>query len=264
MATINFDLTTLDLPSGTYNISVKGVAEKYADSQPSNTEQYEVTRTMPPKGSIITMNLDGTDRQYRVLKINGAIAEVFAADFTANTSIFASSGQTYAGSALDVYLNTDWYNTLNSTAKEAIVDKTFQQDKWFIGSSEGNPVYPANHTGGQGAVAYVLSLSSATFGESITRHVYALSVQDILDYLGATPDMTAENTVITSENIGALLTPRTDSTWLSSAVDDGTTQYACYVTGNAAQITKYIANRGRIIRPAFQIDLSKIEYTIST
>lgn len=36
------------------------------------------TPTMPAKGDIITMNLDGTDRQYRVLKINGSIAEVVA------------------------------------------------------------------------------------------------------------------------------------------------------------------------------------------
>lgn len=219
-----------------------------------------VKRLYPVKGDLISMNVDGSNKLFRVLKINGAVAEVFAGDFTADTSIFASSGQIYAGSTLDIHLNTDWYNTLNSTAKAAIVDKTFRQDRWYIGSSDGNPVYPANHTGGESVVEYVISLSSATFGESITRHVYALSVQDVLDYIGATPDMTAENTVITSENIDTLLKPL-DSTWLSSAVDDGTTQYACYVAGNAAQLTKYVANRGRIIRPAFQIDLSKIEWS---
>lgn len=260
MSQFTYDLLNLDLPSGTYNISVKAKAEEFLDSESSNVVEYTVP-LLPEKGNLISMNVDGSDKTFRVLKINGAVAEVFAADFTANTSIFASSGQTYAGSALDVYLNTDWYNTLNSTAKAAIVDKTFQQDKWYIGSSAGDPVYPANHTGGQSVVQYVISLSSATFGESITRHVYALSVQDILDYLDATPDMTPENTVITSENISMLLSPRTDSTWLSSAVDDGTTQYACYLTGNVPQITKFVANGGRIIRPAFQIDLRKIDWS---
>lgn len=31
---------------------------------------------MPAKGSLIQMNCDGTDRQYRVLRVNGTVAEV--------------------------------------------------------------------------------------------------------------------------------------------------------------------------------------------
>ena len=109
---------------------------------------------------------------------------------------------------------------------------------------------------------YVISLSSATFGESITRHVYALSIQDVIDFLGATPDMTADDTVITSANLQQqLLFPSHDSTWLRSAIDDGT-KYACFLSAPVAQFAKYNATAIRTVRPAFQIDLTKISYKV--
>lgn len=256
MSQFTYDLLNLDLPSGTYDISVKAKADEFLDSESSNVVEYTVP-ILPEKGNLISMNINGTEEIFRVLKINNSIVEVFG-NLRSESSIFASSGHVYAGSELDVSLNIDFYNTLTETAKAAIVDKTFQQDKWFIDNSAGNPVYQANREG----VDYVISLSSATFGEPITRHIYALSIQDIIDFLGATPEMTAENTVITSENLQQqLIFPARVSTWLSSAIDDGTTKYACFLSAPVAQFAKYTATAIRTVRPAFQIDLRKIDWS---
>lgn len=259
MATINFDLKLLNLPTGAHEIYVVSKADGRQDSLPSNNVEY-TPPAFPSKGDLIAMNINGAEEKFRVLKINDGIAEVFG-NLRSENSKFASSGQVYAGSELDVSLNTDFYNTLTETAKAAIVDKTFQQDRWFIDSSEGNPVYQANREG----VDYVISLSSATFGEPITRHVYALSIQDVIGFLGATPEMTAEDTVITSANLQQkLIFPARVSTWLSSAIDDGTTKYACFLSAPVAQFAKFTASQGRNVRPAFQIDLSKIEWSFTS
>lgn len=73
----------------------------------------------------------GTNNQYRVLNISGTVAEVVAMFDISTSQKFSSSSQTYSGSLLDTALNTTWYNTLSTTAKAAIVDKTFKQDSWY-------------------------------------------------------------------------------------------------------------------------------------
>ena len=91
---------------------------------------------MPVKGDIVKMNLDGTKRQYRVLSVNGNVCKVlgmwddFIIDYnsTSTTTTFGSiTAQKYEGSTLDTYLNTTWYNTLSSEAKNAIVPENVTQ-----------------------------------------------------------------------------------------------------------------------------------------
>lgn len=87
--------------------------------------------TMPAKGDIITMNLDGTDRQYRVLKIvDGTTVEVLGMWDDINNCPFGVNTR-YSNSALDTRLNTTWYNALSATAKAAIVPKNIAQDYWY-------------------------------------------------------------------------------------------------------------------------------------
>jgi hypothetical protein len=95
---------------------------------------YDITfpepLVMPVKGDLITMNLDGTDRLCRVLKIvNGTTVEVLGMwDGLSSSFISDLNGSNiYAGSPLDSYLNTTWYNTLSSNAKAAIVPKNISQ-----------------------------------------------------------------------------------------------------------------------------------------
>jgi len=92
--------------------------------------------TPPAKGSIIKMNLDGTERQYRVLSVNGSVCKVMGMfdDFTSKynetsttTTFGSTTAQKYEGSTLDTYLNTTWYSTLTSAAKAAIVPENVVQ-----------------------------------------------------------------------------------------------------------------------------------------
>lgn len=77
------------------------------------------------KGTLITINLDGTDRQYRILKnVGSGVHEVLSMEDLDKSTYFNNNNEnTYSGGELDTYLNTTWYNTLSDKAKTAIVPK---------------------------------------------------------------------------------------------------------------------------------------------
>lgn len=269
MATINFDITTLGLPSGTYNISVKGVAEKYADSQPSNTEQYEVTRTMPPKGSLITMNLDGTNRQYRVLKTDGDIAEVFTMFVVGEKTKYGTSQNYPATNCILRQVLEAWYASLSEDAKAAIVSKTFQQDMWRT-DADGSPVYNGYRGSTKpGTSAYSISFSRK-YGGIISAKVYPLSVQDVLDYILDTniTDGQLQNYNIWKMFWNDEVRHDGEDFWLLSAFASNQQKefilYAYYGSFSSAEGSRSDDIYKQYPRAAFQIDLSKIEYTIST
>lgn len=251
---------------GTYNLAVKCAGMYFNDSGFSNTVSYTYSKfTPPPKGALITLNLDGTNRTYRVLKINDTIAEIMAM-FEVNTSIqFNSSGSNkYAGGTLDNYLNSTWYGTLTSTAKAAIVDKTFRQDSWYWGKS-GNPVYSGYYgTSNPGKNPYTVSLGSKTYGSSINRHVYALSVQDVIDYV---TDTSITDGKLQNYNIWKMFYNKTSQPspyyvhWLRSA-STGYSDSAFFVGGDVGRLTDYNVTINSACRPALQIDLSKIAFTV--
>lgn len=218
--------------------------------------------TMPVKGDIITID----SRQYRVLTITGKVAEVLAM-YDASTSIkfdSASSGynNTYAGKSLDTYCNSTFYSGLSAAMKAAIVDKTFTQDSWNWSSSVPTP---SHYTGKYGLSTYYLTLGNAAFGTSITRHCYVLSVQDVLDYLGATTSMGISDTTLTDVNIWKMFWNQTTSvggsySWLRSA-SAYISISAFLVDGDSGRLVNDRVDGAFAVRPAFQIDLSKIEFT---
>ena len=223
---------------------------------------------MPSKGDIITLD----SKLYRVLKVNGTVAEVLAM-YNASRSIEFDSGSgrddLYAGKSIDTYCNETFYGRLSSTMKSAIIDKTFTQDAW-----KGGVVVPteAHYTGtyvddGDDST-YYLTLANAAYGESITRHCYCLSVQDVLDYLDATTSMSASDTTLTHANIIEMFWGSSAdrmSSWLRSACstdpDDFIDYEAFVVTDSHGDLFKDYVDSTLAVRPAFQIDLSKIEWT---
>lgn len=214
----------------------------------------------PVKGDIIT--LDG--KNYRVLKIDGSVAEVLCM-YDANSSIefdtSSPSNNTYAGKNIDTYCNDTFYSGLSSAMKSAIVDKTFTQDSW----SYANSVPTSSHyTGKYGSDVYYLTLANAAYGTSITRHCYCLSVQDVLDYLDATTSMGTSDTTLTDTNIWQMFwnasSAQSSYPWLRSAYPT-TSRNAFYVGGNSGSLSSDRVNRDNAARPAFQIDLSKIDWT---
>lgn len=228
----------------------------------------------PVKGDLITMTLGnatpaaGTNNQYRVLSINGSIAEVVAMYDIGTTQLFnTASSNTYAGSDLDTYLNTTWYNTLSSTAKSAIVSKTFTQDSLYWGNT-GDPDYSGYYgTTNPGTIAYTVSLGSATYGSEITRNIYALSFQDVIDYV---MDSSITDGALQNYNIWTLFWNTTSqpsgvtNSWLRSASDDYPSRVWLVncTYGNFSRNT--VTSSGYAARPAFTIDLSKIAFTINS
>ena len=216
----------------------------------------------PNKSDIVNIDMRGygITQQYRILKnVSGSIYEVLGMS-NLTTSTFGTS-QTYANGTLDTYLNNTWYNTLSSTAKTAIVDKTFRQDSWYKNNS-GNPVY----VGALTSNSYNISLSSASFGAEITRHIYALRLQDIIDYLEVTPQMTASDTTLTDVNVWQMFW---DSSSQQTAMfiglcsaQAGATNYVLTLNGTYGNFGSNTYGDSTQVRPAFQIDLSKIDFTI--
>lgn len=219
--------------------------------------QWMPPSKMPVKGDLIM--LDGKD--YRVLKIDKNVAEVLCM-YDANKLKFGS-GNTYAENTIDVYCNNTFYSELPAVMKGAIVDKTFTQDSWESGAGS-TPIEP-RYTGKRGSGSYYLALVNATFGASITRHCYALSVQDAIDYLEVTPSMGVSDTTLTDTNIWKMFFNATTGQlgmdiWLRSAYSE---------VGYVFKVYSYDGGFGNAgvtgvnnVRPAFQIDLSKVEYTI--
>ena len=266
LAGTSFDLSTLSLAEGTYSIQLQAIGSGYyTNSDLSVAVEYVVSApsTMPSKGDLITMNVDGSDKQFRVLNVNGNNAEVLMMTSPNESQTFGSS-QIYAGSALDTYLNSTWYDTLTSTAKTAIVDKTFTQDSWYWDAS-GDPDYSGYYgTTKPGTSAYTISLGNAAFGASITRHVYALSVQDVLDYV---LDTNITDGQLQNYNIWKMFwndevqhTGNANYLWLRSAPASSSSD-AFFLAGYRGSVNYNFVSRSYAVRPAFTIDLTKISWS---
>lgn len=204
---------------------------------------------MPVKGDLITMNLDGTDRLYRVLKIvDGTTVEVFRVK-NLDTLVRYSGTAEYAGNNIDVALNQTYYNTLTTAAKNAIVAKDINQYSYANRGSYSNDhvcslYYPENkwlrwHVG--------------------NRFVYALDLEDVEEYF---------NSKYTSDDINAIFfqdftgMPGYKRLWLRSASSSDDSMAICISGGLYASVIQmyYYNNYG--VLPTFQIDLSKIDFTI--
>lgn len=224
---------------------------------------------LPIKGQIISMNLDGTARDYRVLSINDTVAKVVAMfdgptsqKFNTSSKTIAFSdgtvAQQYMGSDLDTYLNETWYNTLNADAKAAIVEVDLTQDLWKAGET-GNPMFYRISSNGDR-----LSFSKMTGTSPIgKRKIYALSVQDVVDYLelSSGANMTWQSIMkmfYNEEQVGIGGYP-----WFSSA--DGTYSSSVYYLYSTQGYISTMYNNYSYswnTRPAFCLDLTKINYTI--
>ena len=236
-----------------------------------NGAGYDITFGPPPmpvKGDLITMNLDGTSRLYRVLSVNGNVCKVIGMwddlkskyNGTSTTTNFNGiTAQKYEGSALDTYLNTTWYNTLSSEAKNAIVPENVVQYcyKYYDAPNTPNtPTYTYQYQ-------YNWSDSNYENADNVgnvvvgNRNVFALDLKDIFDYIG--------KVYITSDELMTMFWNSTTKVyeypWFRSS-------YAVYsyrawgVYGDFGGLFGNVATFSAVVRPALNIDMSKIQYTI--
>lgn len=232
----------------------------------------------PIKGELINMNLDGSgDKTYRILNIDGTVAECLAMYNVSTNTVWGTTQWTstyllqYAENTLDNYLNTTWYGTLNDTAKNAILQKNINQDAW-TNDSTGSPIY----TGAFGkttltTTSYTISNHANETIDIGNRYIYILGIQDIIDYLADESVQIDKTNILQNTNIWKMFWDITSGAimqlvWLRSAVakiysgnvwavakDDGSISYLSH---EQATITA--------VRPAFCIDLSKVPFTKTT
>lgn len=236
------------------------------------------------KGDLISMDLDGNgNKQYRVLNINGNNAECLAM-YTANDSqSFNKSSKTtamgnitvqqYSQSDLDNYLNTTWYNTLNNTAKAAIVSKVITQDAWSTAPNSDTTNYSPIYTGTKGSS--VPGETTYSIGKYINaelvvgnRNVYALGVQDIINYLSDESLRVDKTAILRNVNIWKMfynietqpVEGHRTFPWLRSANARSNSSVLWLQDVNGGIQYSGCSNLWGAI-PAFTIDLSKIPFT---
>lgn len=180
---------------------------------------------------------------------------------TSKTGTFTNgtTGQLYIESDLDTYLNTTWYNTLTSTVKAAIVPESRTQYMYQYYDKPNTPNIPTY------TYQYQYNWSdsdyeNANLTDSIligNRNIFALDLKDIFDYFG--------KVCITSNELMELWTNQTSAVsnkcwWLSSALA-GSRGCAWYVSGVYGILITYVVDFAYAVRPAFNLDLSKINFT---
>lgn len=223
------------------------------------------------KGDLIKLDLDGNgDKQYRVLRINGNVVKLLgmsdistsqAYNTTGKTGTFTngSTGQLYAGSDLDTYLNTTWYNTLTSAVKAAIVPEARIQYMYKYYDEPNTPntptyTYQYQYNWSDSDYENVNLTDSILIGN---RNIFALDLKDIFDYFG--------KVCITSNELMELWTNQTSVVgdkywWLSSARADIPGR-AWRVYGDRGTLRGLGVGGACAVRPAFNLDLSKINFT---
>ena len=235
------------------------------------TVTIEGTQDQPlvAKGKIITIE----SKQYRVIKVAGNVAEVVAMYDASTSQVFnatsktvtfsgGSTGQQYQGSTLDVYLNETFFATLSATMQAAIVPKAINQDMWGYGSSAPSSGTYYHQTYGSANRYYYDNSSGVSYGtaEVGSRNVYALSLREVIDYLGV-----PENGDFTDTDIWQMFWNDNSShseqyLWLRSAYGNNSGT-AVILYGSLGFFSDINYNRSYSVRPAFQIDLSKVEWT---
>lgn len=232
---------------------------------------------IPPlavKGELINMDLDGNgNKTYRVLAISGNVAKLLGMsdistsqkyNATSKTGTFTNgaTGQLYTGSDLDTYLNTTWYNTLTSTVKAAIIPESRTQYMYQYYDKPNTPntltyTYQYQYNWSDSDYDNANLIDSILIGN---RNIFALDLKDIFDYFG--------KVCITSNELMELWTNQTSAVsskfwWLSSAYADNPVG-AWRGRGRRGDLNYSDVAYTSAVRPAFNIDLSKIPFTKTT
>lgn len=241
---------------------------------------WESVRDKTPlavKGQILSMDLDGKGaKQYRVLSMNGDVAKVVAM-YDDLTSVYNSTNTTttmgsltvqkYEGSTLDTYLNTTWYNTLTSAAKAAIVPESVVCDAWYWNNT-GDPDYTGTYgISVPGTSNYTISKYAGGTLNIGERNVFALGVQDVIDYLNDSSIQVDITAILRNVNIWKMFwnveTRPTTSTylWLRSS-NASISNNAWRVQSGSGLLNIDRVVNSYVVRPALNLNLSQIDFSI--
>ena len=199
--------------------------------------------------------------QFLVLKTDGYDVELLAKANYQNSKFNISSvpttdnkgqfAQKYDGSTFDTLLNTTYYNSLSDTVKGMIKSKEITQYSWEWNgdTTEASSWYKSEFTEADtSGTVYRLS-NTGTVG-TYERNVYALDVQDVVEYLGTTFTPQQLNTMFFEINANV-----SRFAWLRSA-SYGSKSGAFYVAGRSGYLIDGFYNSPAEVHPAFTITLN--------
>ena len=203
---------------------------------------------MPKKGDIIKFDLgtkmipySETKDQYRVLKVEGNNAFVVAMWDLYEVN-FSEKDNLYRTSNIDKLLEQGLYKTCSAKVKKAIVVQKQLKQSFYRWTDE----YFDEET----FLLYVGKLQKEKLVGK--RHIYLLDIKDIQEYFNFEEFSADELSVM-------LFSGGYGWCWLRSAVASNTSD-AWYVFGYGGYVNNGGISSTSAVRPAFVIDLSKIEW----
>ena len=203
---------------------------------------------MPKKGDIIKFDLGSkmipyseTKDQYRVLKVEGNNAFVVAMWDLYEVN-FSEKDNLYRTSNIDKLLEQGLYKTCSAKVKKAIVVQKQLKQNFYRWTDEyfDEETFPL----------YVGELQKEKLVGK--RHIYLLDIKDIQEYFNFEEFSADELKVM-------LFSGGYGWCWLRSA-DASSTSNAWYVNGDNGFVDNFGISDTYAVRPAFVIDLSKIEW----
>ena len=252
---ITLDLKTLNLPAGEHTIQTMAMKNGKAISCLSTGVSYTVDPEPSPgvvnKGDIIIMSEDGVNRRYRVLKCNGAIAEVF----TFYGVSVPPMSCTFTNSLTDP---ERYYNNVlgNCDLKKAIIKSNICQNLYLYSDNSGDISDPDLIIDSFGKSYFYKKVQDY---EASEHYCYLLSLDDIRTYFN--------NQNFTGAQLNELLfgisTKSSTSscrTWLRTYCNDPSIS-ALLVRSHVGDIVSTAIVNTRQYLVAFTVDLSKVSWT---
>ena len=251
------------------SINGKGIYVENLSALAENGSLIKIITPIVNKGDLIYLNVDGNgDKLYRVLKCKGDVAKVVAMydnltskynETSTTTDFNGTTAQKYEGSTLDTYLNTTWYNTLSSAVKNAIVPENVVQYCYQYYDKPNTPntptyTYQYQYNWNDSDYENADNVGNVVVGN---RNVFALDLKDIFDYIG--------KVCITSDELMTMFWNSTTKVskylWLRSSIA-GSSIHAWSVSGSSGYLTSDNVTYFLAVRPALNLDMSKIQYTL--
>ena len=161
----------------------------------------------------------------------------FQPDYNPNTYLRpdGQNANTYENSTIDNYLENEWYNSLSSTIKTAIQVTNIKQDSY----SKNIRKYVKQETGPNGQVY-----------NTISRHIFLPSVSEIDKVV----DLEWYDKVAAFLDI--------DGMWTRDSYQE-VAGAAMFLNGNSKKLGNNYVYLDYGARPAFVIDLSKVDYKVT-
>ena len=203
---------------------------------------------MPKKGDIIEFDLGSkmipyseTKDQYRVLKVEGNNAFVVAMWDLYEVN-FSEKDNLYRTSNIDKLLEQGLYKTCSAKVKKAIVVQKQLKQSFYRWTEEyfDEETFPL----------YVGELQKEKLVGK--RHIYLLDIKDIQEYFNSEK--------FSADELKGMLFSGSDNWFWLRSVDGSCASDAWVVDGGSGYVDYYGITGTNAVRPAFVIDLSKIEW----